>query len=64
MRIFNQLTPQDGLATLASANNTLALNHQVELKEGQGCAVLLQEVTLGTIYGAAYCPDTLWRPAT
>jgi len=64
VRIFNQLTPQDGLATLASANNTLALNHQVELKEGQGCAVLLQEVTLGTIYGAAYCPDTLWRPAT
>ena len=63
MRQFNQLTPEDGFAQLVSADNTLELNHQVELKEGQGCAVLLQEVTLGPIYGAAYCPDALWRPA-
>ncbi len=63
VRQFNQLTPEDGFAQLVSADNTLELNHQVELKEGQGCAVLLQEVTLGPIYGAAYCPDALWRPA-
>jgi len=64
VRQFNQLTPNNGLAALVSANNTLELKHQVELKEGQGCAVLLQDVTLGPIYGAAYCPDSLWRPAT
>jgi len=61
VRQFDQLTPNDGLAALVSANNTLELTHQVELKEGQGCAVLLQDVTLGPIYGAAYCPDALWR---
>jgi len=61
VRQFNQLTPDDGFAKLVSADNTLELNHQVELKEGQGCAVLLQEVTLGTIYAASYCPDALWR---
>lgn len=64
VRRFNQLTPDDGFAELVSADNTLALNHQVELKEGQGCAVLLQEATLGTIYGAAYCPVALWRSAS
>ena len=62
VRQFNQLTPDDGLAALVSANNTPELTYQVELKEGQGCAVLLQDVTLGPIYGAAYCPDNLWRP--
>jgi len=61
VRQFNQLTPKEGFATLVAPDNTLKLNHQVELKEGQGCAVLLQEVTLGPVYGAAYCPDVLWR---
>ena len=64
VRQFNQLTPQEGFTALASANNNPTLNHQVELKEGQGCAVLFQEVSLGPIYGAAYCPKELWRPTT
>jgi len=64
VRQFNQLTPKNGFRELVSTNNTIELNHQVELKEDQGCAVLLQEVSLGTIYGAAYCPDALWRPAS
>ena len=64
VREFNQLTAREGFASLESENNTLVLNHQVELKEGQGCAVLLQEDSLGPIHGAAYCPDSLWRPAT
>ena len=64
VRQFNQLTPASGYAGLASAGNTLELNHRVELKEGQGCAVLLQEVSLGPIYGAAYCPDELWKPTS
>ena len=64
VREFNQLTPREGFSQLASNNNTLELNHQVQLKEGQGCAVLLQEVRLGAIYGAAYCPDSLWRPSS
>jgi len=64
VREFNQLTPAAGFTSLVSDDNTLKLDHQVELKEGQGCAVLLQEVTLGTIYGASYCPDELWRPTS
>ncbi len=64
VRQFNQLTPDNGFTELVSADNVVQLNHQVELKDGQGCAVLLQEVSLGTIYGAAYCPDDLWRPAS
>jgi len=64
VRQFNQLTPKSGFADLTSNGNTLELNHQVQLNEGQGCAVLLQEVTLGTIYGASYCPDELWRPTS
>ena len=64
VRQFNQLTPKEGYATLVSPDNTLELNHQVELKQGQGCAVLLQEVTLGPIYGATYCPDALWKRAS
>ncbi len=61
VRQFNQLTPASGFAGLASAGDALELNHRVELKEGQGCAVLLQEVSLGPIYGAAYCPDEVWK---
>lgn len=64
VREFNQLTPPDGFSELEVVNNTVKLNHQVQLKEGQGCAVLLQEVSLGTIYGASYCPDSLWRPSS
>jgi len=64
VRQFSQLTPQSGYASLVAVDNTLQLNHQVELKEDQGCAVLLQEVSLGPVYGAAYCPDVLWRPAS
>jgi len=33
VRQFSQLTPSDGFAELVSADNTLELNHQVELKE-------------------------------
>ncbi len=61
VRKFNQLTPENGIAGLVKADNVLQLSHQVDLQEGQGCAVLLQEVTTGPVYGAAYCPDTLWR---
>ena len=61
VRQFKQLTPRNGFAELVAADNTLKLNHEVRLKEGQGCAVLLQEDSLGPIYGAAYCPDELWR---
>ena len=61
VRQFNQLTPRAGFAELVSDDNTLALSHQVDLKTGQGCAVLFQEVTLGPIYGAAYCPEALWN---
>jgi len=64
VRQFDQLTPDDGFAALVSSDSTLELKHQLELKEGQGCAVLLQEVSLGPIYGAAYCPDTVWKRAT
>ncbi len=62
VREFNQLTRQSGFTDLLVADNTLALNHQVKLKDGQGCAVLMQEASLGTIYGAAYCPDEIWKP--
>jgi len=61
VRQFSQLTAADGFAGLVSSNNIVELNHLVELKQGQGCAVLLQEASLGPIYGAAYCPDELWR---
>jgi len=61
VRQFSQLTAADGFAGLVSSDNTVELNHLVELKQGQGCAVLLQEASLGPIYGAAYCPDALWR---
>ena len=61
VRQFSQLTAADGFAGLVSSNNTVELNHLVELKQGQGCAVLLQDASLGPIYGAAYCPDALWR---
>jgi len=64
VRQFKQLTPRNGFAALANADNSVEINHQVKLKEGQGCAVLLQEDSLGPIYGAAYCPDELWRPTS
>ena len=64
VRQFNQLTPEDGIAALAKTDNVLQLVHQVDLQQGQGCAVLLQEVPMGPVYGAAYCPDMLWRPGT
>ena len=62
VRQFNQLTPDDGIASLVATDNTLQLNHQLALKEGQGCAVLFQEVSPGPVYGAAYGPDAVWKP--
>lgn len=64
VRQYDQLTSSAGFTELTSVDNNLELNHQVEIKEGQGCAVLLQEGTLGTIYGAAYCPDSVWKQAS
>jgi len=64
VREFNQLTKRKGFTELATGEHSVTLNHQVQLKEGQGCAVLLQEDSLGPIYGAAYCPDELWRPTS
>ncbi|MEM6986090.1 MAG: DUF1223 domain-containing protein [Pseudomonadota bacterium] len=34
----------------------------VALEAGQGCALLVQSPDLGPIHGAAYCPDSIWRP--
>ena len=64
VREFEQLTPSGGIAELAVENNAPTINHQVSLKEGQGCAVLLQDAQLGIIHGAAYCPKSMWKQST
>ena len=60
VRDFDQLTSHTGFADQLSAANTLEMVHQIKLGEGQGCAVLVQDARLGSIYGAAYCPEELY----
>ena len=39
----------------------LAENVTVELEEGQGCAVLMQDALPGTVYAAGYCDRAIWK---
>ncbi len=39
----------------------LAENVRVELEEGQGCAVLIQDALPGNVYAAGYCDRSIWK---
>lgn len=39
----------------------LAENVTVELEDGQGCAVLMQDALPGSVYAAGYCDRSIWK---
>jgi len=61
VRAFNPVTPQGGYSELMASDGSFQINVEVELGEGQGCAVLFQEMVPGPIHGAAYCPENVWK---
>ena len=63
VREFNPVTPQGGYSELLASDGSFQVNVEVELGEGQGCAVLFQETVPGPIHGAAYCPESVWKAA-
>ncbi len=62
VRQLDLLSPRGGYTKLEASGGVLQLQADVVLDEGQGCAVLLQEVELGPVHGASYCPRSLWKP--
>lgn len=61
VREFNSVTPHGGYSELLASDGSFQINVEVELGEGQGCAVLFQEMVPGPIHGAAYCPESVWK---
>lgn len=63
VRQMAQLTDTRGIIQFITTPGSSSLEYQVEIKEGQGCAVLIQDDSLGPIYGASYCPKEIWKPS-
>lgn len=61
VRQFNPVTPQGGYSELLASDGSFQINVEVQLGEGQGCAVIFQEMLPGPIHGAAYCPESVWK---
>ncbi len=63
VRQFEQVTPRGGYAALTASgtDNLIEIDTKVQLSDGQGCAVLVQRRSPGPIYGASYCPASLWK---
>jgi len=63
VRQFEPIQTSNGPGALRDGALTLELETDVALEKGQGCAVVFQRTSPGPIYGAAYCPDEMWRAA-
>lgn len=62
VRSFDAVSPRGGLSALQGSDGDWQLDVNVTLGEGQGCALLLQDIRPGPVHGASYCPEAVWKP--